>query len=286
MIAMLVPFSWTVEAADMVLDDRFDETLPAPGPSRVDVETICGRVVTRASRRDTVRVHGQVQADGRVHLEMLGDRLLVSVRHEGSGRNPSLCADLTVELPDKADIGVESVSADISIEGSTGRSRVQTVSGEVTVGAGLQEAKVTTVSGRITVGATQRELEVTSVSGDIVADGVNGRLEAESVSGRVKITGAFERADIESISGDIELLASLTPTAELTIQAHSGDIGLLVPRDVDASFSLETFSGQFQVDGARVDRAGPGSSHRFTRGRGRATVRASTFSGDVVVGSR
>ncbi len=290
MTALLLLLGPLAHASELVLAGDFDETLAPPSPRFVTVDVVCGTVQTQASPRVTVRLQGDVGPDGRLHVKRIGDRLHVSVRQirERGNGNVRLCTNLTIELPASADVNVDTVSAEVTVEGSQGRAKVETVSGNQTIGAGAREAVVESVSGEIRVGATREGLTVSTVSGNIVAEGIEGALKAESVSGSLSVTGRFSRADIETVSGSVQLLAQLQPPGELEVTSHSGDVGVIVPSDLDASFALETYSGRILVDDTVVPKRsrGPGQTHRLLRGRGVGVVEITTFSGDAVLQSR
>jgi len=274
-------------AADRVLNGTFDETWDGAAPSRVRIDVVCGQVRTRGREGPGVRLVGTQQPDGRLEVERLGSHLHIVMRQIRMGDDTAACTDLTLELPAGVRLAVDTVSADVTLAGSTRRASAHTVSGDITAEAELLEAELETVSGAIRSG-TVTELRAQSVSGSITARGVRERLEAETVSGAMSFTGTPTRGEIATVSGDVELLAAFERPGELAVTSHSGNVGLLVPPDTDATFALETFSGSLQVDGRAVARHsdGPGHTHRFTKGRGATMIELTTFSGDVVVGIR
>ncbi|MEO0605240.1 MAG: DUF4097 family beta strand repeat-containing protein [Myxococcota bacterium] len=288
MSSLLLLLFAPADAAERVLSGRFDETLAAPAPARMNLDVVCGSIATRASPRVTVRITGSVQPDGQLHVERIGDRLHVAVRQIRMHRQSQLCTDLVIELPEVTDLTVETVSADVDHQGTKGRLVAETVSGNVTVGNGVRDVEVETVSGDVRVGSTRSSLDVTTVSGDVDALGIAGELKVETVSGEVSVTGTLARSEVTTVSGSVQLLAGLSTPGELEIHGHSGDVGVIVQSDVDATFELETYSGALRVDDVTIPKhsRGPGQSHRFVRGRGAGIVKITTFSGDAVVVAR
>ncbi|MEM6926455.1 MAG: DUF4097 family beta strand repeat-containing protein [Myxococcota bacterium] len=285
MSSLLLLLLAPAEASERVLTGRFDETLEAPAPARIHLDVICGSIATRASPRVTVRVTGSIQPDGQLHVERIGDRLHVAVRQIRMHRQSKLCTDLVIEVPEVTDLTLESVSADVDLQGTKGRLAAETVSGSVTIGNGVRDVEVETVSGDVRVGSTRSSLDVTTVSGDVDALGIAGELQVETVSGGVSVTGTLSRGEVTTVSGQVQILAGLSAPGELEIHGHSGDVGVIVQSDNDASVELETYSGGLRVDGVTVPKRtrGPGQSHRFVHGRGAGVVQITTFSGDAVV---
>jgi DUF4097 and DUF4098 domain-containing protein YvlB len=193
---------------------------------------------------------------------------------------------LTVRVPEKSRVDIETVSAEIEVSNVVGRVDGRSVSGDVTVRGMPEEVDAATVSGSVELDVKCDQVYVQSVSGDVDLEGAYGEVEAESVSGEITITGdSFRRLDAESVSGDVEFRGGLDKGAVVSIDTHSGDIVLMLPAAVSAEFEINTFSGDIENDfgpsGKRSKQFGPGKELEFTTGGGDARVRIETFSGDV-----
>jgi Toastrack DUF4097 len=131
-------------------------------------------------------------------------------------------ASLDVELPRRATVVIESVSAGVDGMGLLGDQRLRTTSGEVTLlGAGGRIA-IEAVSGDVDVVATEDlELTIRTVSGDIgIRASTISRLSAASTSGDVKVAGRLHGSgpfSIETVSGD----ATLAPAGAVRVETST-----------------------------------------------------------------
>ena len=267
-------------------DRAVDETRPLAADGRVEISNISGEINVIGWSGDGVVITGTLE-DGVKELDISssGSRLSIEVDLERRTRNNG-SAYLTVKIPVTADLDVETVSADISVDGVLGEVDLESVSGQVEVSGETRSLEASSVSGDVLATTTVGRAELESVSGDIIVRHATGRLEASVVSGNIEIEGGtLDSFDGETVSGSIFCAANPTDRARFNLETMSGKIEMLVSSDVNADFYIETYSGSIKNDigpsPVRTDEYSPGKELRFTAGSGGARVSIESFSGSV-----
>ena len=181
------------------------------------------------------------------------------IRHgSGDRREPSL----SVRVPATATVVVEAGKADLSASDLAGEQRYQTVSGDVTLAR---------VRGTVSIEA---------VSGDIKlsASGALG-LRARTVSGDVSArAGRLTTVELATTSGDVSLAGELAPEGTHRIETVSGDTLLAIAGG--ARVIVSSVTGDVRADVPHQSEGGKGR-RMVIIGDGRATLTASSMSGDV-----
>ncbi|HZH42601.1 MAG TPA: DUF4097 family beta strand repeat-containing protein [Lysobacter sp.] len=273
-----------------------NETRPLDARGRIEIENIKGLIEVRAWDRPEVRIQGSL-GEGVEKLEIDGDRsrLAVRVRYPKRsgwnwGQDRSEPTELRLMVPRLASLHVESVAADVDIEGVASRElHVDAVSGDVRVAAAPGEADAQTVSGDLHLTLNTSDVNAQTVSGDLTLRGrLDGEVHAETVSGNLDVRvlqNRLREVNASSVSGDIHIQTALAADAQLAVETVSGDVRLVLPRDVSATVRGESFSGDLRAPGANIQRPkhGPGASFEHRYGSGSADVRLETFSGDATL---
>jgi DUF4097 and DUF4098 domain-containing protein YvlB len=270
-----------------------DQTRQLDPRGRIEIESNKGRIQVRAWERNEVRITGTL-GDGVEKLVVEGDRdhLVVRVqypKHIGAWRSDQTGpTDLQLQVPLQADLDIESVSADIDINGvAPGDFDVNTVSGGVVVAAAPGRAEINSVSGDLRLTLNTAEASAETVSGDIVLVGrLDGEVHAETVSGDITIDSRgqrLRRLSTGTVSGDAQARVGLVNGGEIKSETVSGDIRLRLPKTLSARVSGESFSGDLDAPGAKVrkEEFGPGKSFEARYGSGAGEIRMETFSGDA-----
>ena len=154
----------------------------------------------RAWNRNEVRITGSL-GEGVEKLVIDGDRdhLVVRVqypKHIGAWRGDRTGpTDLQLQVPLQADLEIESVSADIDVDGvAPGEFDIDTVSGNVVAAAAPKSADINSVSGDLQVTLNSRDVKVETVSGDVRLQGrLDGEVHGETVSGALSIDSRSQR---------------------------------------------------------------------------------------------
>jgi DUF4097 and DUF4098 domain-containing protein YvlB len=281
-----------VAAAGVVHADRtIDETRPLAADGRVEIDNISGEVNVTGWGGDSVRITGTLE-DGVKELDISssGSRLSIEVDLDRRTRNNG-SAYLTVKIPATANLEIETVSADISVDGVSGELQLESVSGQVEISGETRSVDASSVSGDVIATSTAGSSELESVSGDIIVRHASGRLDAGVVSGNIEIEGGeLDGFDAETVSGSIFCAAQPTDRGRFVMETMSGKIEMVVSPDINADFYIETYSGSIKNDigppAKRTDEYGPGKELRFTAGSGGARVSIESFSGSVKLRAR
>jgi len=260
-----------------------DEHRPLNPDGRVRISNTAGNINVTTWDRNEVAITGAL-GSGVEKLDINGDAtsLNIIVRlpkhsvHTGD-------TTLKVRLPSNAVVDLDTVSADISIDGTRGPVKVNTVSGDVGLVVGSPEVTVQTVSGDLRLRAPAKLTKVNSVSGDLRMAGLQGKLSVETVSGNVELEGGkFSELRMKSISGDLHLDASFADSAQVVGETLSGEISFRVPASLTGTALLKSFSGDTRCDGAVLENVRSSRKREYVWGDGHGTrFELSSFSGDI-----
>ncbi len=269
-----------------------DQTRPLDAAGRIDIENLKGRIQVRAWERNEVKIAGTL-GDGVEKLVIEGDRQHLVVRvqypdHSGWGGNKTGPTDLQLMVPLRAELEIDSVSADIDVSGvAPAKLSIDSVSGDVVVAAAPKEINVETVSGDLRLTVNSADINAQSVSGEMRLHGrMNGDIDAETVSGNIDIVVNGERVrelSVNTVSGNADIRTALAANGEISLESVSGNLSLSMPRNLSARVRAESFSGSLKAPGASVQKPeyGPGSSFIHRYGGGDGEIGMETFSGNA-----
>lgn len=272
------------------------ETRSLNADGEVSIDNAKGAVVVRVADQPEVRINGTL-GDGVQRLAIEGDRRHLTIRvvnpqtkgwfgNWGDAQTGDSRLEITV--PAHASVAVEGVSAATDIRGVAGRRlSVNSVSGNVQIEASPGEARVASVSGDLHLRLDTSKVHAETVSGNLDLQGrINGEVGVDTVSGHI-VLRADKPSDIDvsAISGDAELRTGLAPGGQLKAESTSGDVTLTLPAASSAQLLLNSFSGSIHSDSGNVEvpEHGPGASLKTKLGRGDASVKLESFSGDLNV---
>lgn len=271
---------------------NIDRSLPTGATPSVEISNVQGRVTVTAWDQQVVKVTGTIEND-QTEFEFVGDQrhVVIKVRPESgkSHRNHDE-AILDIKVPAGASLDINTVSADIDVQGVRGEQRLQAVSGGVTTVAYSEQLDIRTISGDAVVNGTggKGRIDVQSVSGGVTVRGVDGEVEAQSVSGNVELDlGTVTRLSLETVSGNLKASLTLAGDARFDAESVSGDVDVRFAKPVNGEFEFETFSGNiencFGPKAERKSKYAPGTELRFTQGSGGARVSIDTLSGTISI---
>jgi hypothetical protein len=280
-------------AAAAVAGTPIEQTRLLDARGRIDIENLKGRIQVRAWERNEVKISGSL-GKGVEKLVIEGDSkdLVVKVQYPknsgwGSG-NQSEPTDLQLMVPIRAELDIDSVSADVDVSGvASSTLSIESVSGNVELAAAPRAVDVESVSGDLRITVNSSDVQAQTVSGNIVLRGrMNGEIKTETVSGDIDVLVNGERVrelSSSTVSGDADVHAALTSKGEIKMESVSGSLRLTLPKNLSARVTGETFSGDLKAPGARIDRPehGPGASFNTRYGAGDGEVHLETFSGDA-----
>jgi DUF4097 and DUF4098 domain-containing protein YvlB len=282
-------------ASNVMADDdtSINKRAPADPAGEVQISNTSGSVVVTGWNRNEVEVTGELGDDAE-KLEFVTSgkltRIKVVLPRKSHGGDDS---DLVVRVPSGSSLSVNTVSADIQVQGVRGAQRLQSVSADIETAAAGEDVESKTVSGDISVtghGAAG-VVTITTVSGDAQVQNVAGEVNGNTVSGNFEFDlGQTTRSRLRSTSGDLTLKGRLTSDARFDAESISGDIRLDVVGKPSGEFDVSSFNGEirncFGPKPERTDEYAPGRELRFREGTGNARIRIKTLNGDISVCSK
>ena len=178
---------------------------------------------------------------------------------------------------------LESVSGDIAVE-KGGSVDAESVSGDIEL-RGVKEVDASTVSGDIEAFDTMGDLRLKSVSGDITGRKVSGNISAGTVSGEVKLFGVSDcrKVKVGTTSGEVAFEGRLTDGGTYIFSTTSGDISLILSKDSSFDLDAHTMSGSIRCSVPMLKVSFKKGKRKLvgTAGKGGATLRISSTSGDI-----
>lgn len=256
----------------------------------VEISNTAGTVTVTGWDRNEVEVTGEL-GKGTERLDFTTADKITRIKVVLPNRSHNVeDTDLIVKVPATSLVSVNTVSADIGVQGVRGTQRLQSVSGEMRTESSGEDIECRTVSGDVNIAGSGRKglVSITTVSGDATATRLAGEVNGSTVSGNLTLgVGETSRSRLRSTSGDLTLQGSLAADARLDIESISGDVRLDLVGKTGADFDVASFSGDirncFGPRPVRTDEYAPGKEWRHQEGDGSARVRIKTLSGDVSV---
>jgi len=260
----------------------------------IDVSNVQGSVSVTAWDKNEVELHAVLESDkDRLEFEATERQVRIKVDRPDHRYRDDDDATLTLKVPKGARLVVETVSAEILVDGVRGEQRLESVSGSVETRAYDQPVSLHAVSGEITVSGSGGKAALTTenISGTTIVSGIRGSYEGQTVSGTIDASvAAVERLHIETVSGDADIKAELGAAARADMESVSGSLTLTIKPPVNAEFDIESFSGDidacFGPKPRDKSKYGPGSELGFTEGKGGARVTIESLSGDINICNR
>jgi DUF4097 and DUF4098 domain-containing protein YvlB len=289
--------AWLVAAAAAVLlaaspasraGTPIDKRAAADPAGSVEVSNVSGTVTVTGWNRSEVAVTGQL-GKGTERLEFsTADKVtrikVVLPDHSFHVED----TDLVIQVPAASSLSVNTVSADIKVQGVTGAQRLQSVSADIHTEAGSEDVECRTVSGNVKVDGSGKKgmLTVTTVSGDATALRTAGEVNANTVSGNLVLgLGETTRSRVRSTSGDLIMAMRLAADGKVDAETISGDVRMNLVGAVDTEFDVSSFSGDisncFGPKPVSTSEYAPGVELRFREGQGTGRIRIKTLSGGV-----
>lgn len=207
-----------------------------PSPVRLEIKVAAAdvRVSTVDGDRSSVALEGSPRLLESVHVELVGDRLLIEQRQKSwfSWFGTSQGAlELEASVPTSSRVKLASASAEAVLDGVFSGLEAKSASGGVTLSGRIEgDALVETVSGDARLQRVTGDLTVRTVSGDVSADSVDGSVSAKSVSGDVRVGEVREgRVRVQSVSGDVALGIAAGSGVDVDAGSTSGEVASEIP---------------------------------------------------------
>ncbi|HEY0636781.1 MAG TPA: DUF4097 family beta strand repeat-containing protein [Pseudonocardiaceae bacterium] len=217
------------------------------------------------------------QAVRETEVSVQGNRLVVRAPRQLPLRSVPLL--VTVQAPAGSAVAAGAGSADVRVDGTAGRVRVDTGSGDVRVERAVDETAVKTGSGDVHLGPMADGLTARSGSGDLEITSLTGNGSLSTGSGDIWLGAVLGHMDdkvtVRTGSGDLTVADATAGTLHLT--SGSGDLRVGIRSGVTAEVDVSCGSGRARSD-LPVSDTPPSGAEPTLR------VRARTGSGEAVIG--
>ncbi|HEY6425228.1 MAG TPA: DUF4097 family beta strand repeat-containing protein [Pseudonocardiaceae bacterium] len=218
---------------------------------------------------------GELAAEAvrRTVIDFTGGRLTVRTPRELPLRSVPL--EIQVTVPSSSSITARSGSADIDIDGVTGRLDASTGSGQVRAEPRTGAVDVRTGSGDVRLGAVLGKLRIRTGSGEVDVSSMMGGAggTVQTGSGDVRLGTVGHDLNARTGSGDLTVVDASAGGLELT--TGSGQLRVGIHTGVRAELDVSSGSGRARSD---LPVGGPPAEGDVT-----LRVRARTGSGDALV---
>jgi DUF4097 and DUF4098 domain-containing protein YvlB len=291
--AFIVSLLFAAASVCHAADDRdFEQKVKADPTGSVRVSNVAGKVQVigwdRAEVDVKARLHGDVERvdvfsdSGRTTIKVILPR---ATRHGGE-------AELEIRIPERSDLDVSTVSAEVETQRLLAAQRLSTVSGDIRSDF-VKDFEGKTVSGdlRLKGQAESGDVRISSVSGTVFLDRGGGDVEVTSVSGDLILdVASVSTLRTRTTSGDLSLRGALARDGNVEAETISGDITVRVKPQAGFEYEASSFSGTigncFGQHVENTSRHGPGTRLIGTAGEGHGRVRVKSMSGDVAICDR
>jgi hypothetical protein len=174
-------------------------------------------------------------------------------------------ADVTMEGVG-ADVSVETTHGDVKVRGGSGFVSLKSVQGEIT----LEKAK-----GRIEVRAVNESIHLADISGDLSAESTNGSIILDRIdSGNV---------DLYTVNGNISYDGAIKEKGLYRLTTHNGLIAMPIAERANAALTVRTYNGGFRSTFPIGDPEKRNKRFTVTLGNGSAHVELESFGGTIAL---
>ncbi|MCP4293394.1 MAG: DUF4097 domain-containing protein [bacterium] len=288
-IPALLAFFWLFAGQTVLAEEKVNKSASVSSDGLVFVENIAGSITIVGWDKNEVEVKGTLGDDVEgLKFKAGKSKTTIEVKYPRKIKSINEGADLIIKVPYGCKLDVECISASVDVDDLKGSLELETISGDIDVDGWSRKLEANSISGKITINGGADQIELESISGFIKAAGKEADIEVESVAGGVELKyETFLNLKAESVSGSLFIDGDLHPKGEFNCDVVSGNLEFMVPQDVDASFEVNTFSGDIKNDFGQKPRKtskfAPGRELEFTNGKGRAQVELNSFSGNVAI---
>ena len=257
------------------------------GRAEVEIRMDRGRLHVHGDSRDGVRTRGRLGA-GIAALELSRDghwlRLEVQPRPAPPGTAQELDSELELWLPPGSDLVIEAPAVAVQIDGSNGKVEVRTLSGTVNLSGRSSELQVQTISGAIRTDGFECPLAtLKSAAGALTLGGSFEELTARSAESPLEVTASIsDEGHLESGQGRVRFAGELGPFARLKVVTQGGEARLELARELEALFTLASFSGELENGlGPAFSRPGLRRHLSWQQGKAPRRIEVETFDGKI-----
>jgi DUF4097 and DUF4098 domain-containing protein YvlB len=259
-----------------------DQTVPVQKGTRLDISNFAGDVSIKVWDKDAVRV--QVSHSDRETIDIKPLEQTLQIRsHNKMGPPRSLDYEITIPIwmpitvtGTYADVTMDGVGSDVSVETTRGDVKVRGGSGLITLKSISGDVTLEKAKGKIEVHALNEGIHLADISGDVSAETTNGDIVLDRLdSGNV---------DLYTVNGNISYDGPIKDKGVYRLTTHNGLIGMAVPEKANATLMVRTYTGGFKSSfPLKLDDQNPKKRFTVTYGNGSAHVELESFGGTIAL---
>ena len=260
-----------------------DQTVNVAKGTKLDVNNFAGDVIIKVWDRDAVRV--EATHSDRESVDIKQGEQVLTIRSRSTRGGPPRSLDYTLTVPRWMATSVSGNYADVTMEGVGGDVTVDTTRGDIKVSGGSGYVSLKSVQGEITLEKTKGRVEVRAVNEGIHLADINGDISAESTNGSIILDRVeSSNVDLYTVNGNISYDGPVKDKGLYRLTTHNGLIAMPVSEKANATVTARTYNGgirsTFQLP------AGDSSDRRtkrltLTLGNGSAHVELESFGGTI-----
>jgi len=257
-----------------------DTTFAVSRNARLSLSNFAGEITVRVWNRSEVRIETDSESDrGYITVHQSGSA--VRVKPRGRYEHGEMSFELTV--PRWLPLELSGTETEILVEGSEASVAATTMDGDVTIRGGKGLVTATSIEGDVLVEGVEARVTATSVDGDVEVIDTNGDISVQSVDGSIDLSGVTAGSiKATTVDGDIQFEGPIRPGGQYAFSTHDGDVTIAAGRDINATFTVSTFAGEFESDfPITIQGATQRERFSFTLGDGSAQVRLEAFDGTI-----
>ena len=193
-------------------------------------------------RRNQVEIQITVQVPERYNLYLEssgGDIEIHDLRGDIYAKSSG--GDVVMGNIRESTVDVRTTGGDIRLESGDADTMMKTSSGDVQIENAGGRTDVQTSGGDIRIEHADGEVDVRTTGGDIQIEHASGRLSIETSGGDIQIENAMEGVDAESEGGDIDIENA---RGAVTVRTTGGDIDI---ENVQGSVTAKTLGGDIDI---------------------------------------
>ena len=260
-----------------------DQTVPVAKGTKLDVNNFAGDVNVTVWDKDAVRV--QVNHSDREVVDIKPGEQTLTVRSRSVRGGPPRSLDYTITVPKWMGISVAGTYADVTLDGVGGDVTIETTRGDIKVSGGSGFVSLKSVQGEIVLEKAKGRIEVRAVNEGIRLADISGDLSAESTNGSI-ILDRIDSANVDlyTVNGNLSYDGPIKDKGLYRLTTHNGTIGIALADKSNAMLTVRTYNGGFKSSfPLKLDDQNPRKRFTVTLGNGSAHVELESFGGSILL---
>jgi len=261
-----------------------DQTVQVAKGTKLDVNNFAGDVIIKVWNKDAVRV--EVNNSDRETVDIKPVEQSLRIRSRSLRGGPPRSLDYTISVPSWMAIAVAGTYADVTMDGVGGDVSVETTHGDIKVRGGSGFVSLKSVQGEITLEKAKGRVEVRAVNESIHLADINGDLSAESTNGSIVLDRIDSgNVDLYTVNGNISYDGAIKEKGLYRLTTHNGMIAMPIPDKTNATLTVRTYNGSFRSTFQLAGDDAQRRNKRFTvtLGSGSAHLELESFGGTIAL---